>query len=65
MYAGAEFFAEDFENPDNFAAKCANQLMFGAQIGWFSLIGKKNDEKFMGLFDLLMSRKYDHEIEYL
>lgn len=59
MYAGAEFFASDFDDPDYFAAKCANMLMFGAQIGWFSLIGRDNQDPYMGIYDQLMSPKYD------
>lgn len=62
MYAGAEFYAGDFNNPDYFAAKCANMLMFGAQIGWFSLIGRDNQGNYMGIYDELMSSQYDMEI---
>ena len=63
MYAGAEFFRSDFSDHDYFAAKCANMMMLGTQMGWFSLVGTPVDN--MGVYDLLMSPRYDAEIEYL
>jgi len=65
MYAGAMFFKQDFEDPDVFASKCANMFMFGAQLGWFSLIGRDNQAPYMGIYEELMDEKYDMEIEYL
>jgi len=65
MYAGAEFFASDLNDPDNFAAKLADMFMFGAQMGWFSLVGVDGIEPDMAIYDKLMSSKYDAEIEYL
>jgi hypothetical protein len=57
---GAEFFPTDFvPNPDVFAAKLANQFLFGAQMGWFSLGGKD------GIYNDLMDSAYDREVAYL
>jgi hypothetical protein len=65
-FMGAEFFQQDFlPNPNVFAGKIANQMLFGAQMGWFSLGGRDNQVPPMGLFDLLMSEEYDSEVEYL
>ena len=65
FFVGAMFFRRDFlPDPDTFAAKIANQFMFGAQLGWFSLGGRSNDPQ-MHLFDLLMDPTYDAEILYL
>ena len=66
LFMGAEFFQEDLTpEPDVFAAKIANQLLFGAQLGWFSLGGRLNLPQPAALYDLLMDSKYDEEIEYL
>jgi hypothetical protein len=88
---GAEFFRNDFDDPDVFAAKIAKQFTFGqyfrdifsqfissrakrthclcvdagAQMGWFSLGGRDNQNPQMGIFDLLMSDQYTQEIIYL
>ena len=65
VFVGAMFFRADFlPDPDTFAAKVANQFMFGAQLGWFSLGGRSNSPQ-THLFDLLMDPKYDAEILYL
>jgi len=64
-FVGAEFFQEDFNDPDVFAAKIAKQFVFGVQMGWFSLGGRDNQDPPMGIYELLMSSKYDPEIEYL
>eukprot|EP00750_Incisomonas_marina_P005018 INCI13567.1.p1 GENE.INCI13567.1~~INCI13567.1.p1 ORF type:complete len:906 (-),score=144.86 INCI13567.1:122-2659(-) len=64
LFVGAEFFQEDFVNPDVFAAKIANQYVFGAQMGWFSLGGTQYPPP-MGIFDHLMDSQYDCEVEYL
>lgn len=40
-------------------------FMFGAQMGWFSLVGIDNQVPDMALYDLLMSPRYDQEIDYL
>eukprot|EP00943_MAST-04B_sp_MAST-4B-sp1_P009907 g9907.t1 len=65
FFVGAMFYREDFlPNPDVFAAKIANQFMFGAQLGWFSLGGRSNHPQ-NHIFDLLMDTKYDAEILYL
>ena len=65
-FMGAEFYQQDFlPNPNVFAAKIANQMLFGAQIGWFSLGGRNNQVPPMGLYDLLMDEEYDQEIAYL
>jgi hypothetical protein len=40
---GAEFFQQDLvPNPDVFSAKIAHMFLFGAQMGWFSLGGRDN-----------------------
>jgi hypothetical protein len=67
LFMGAEYFQKDLSpNPNVFAAKIANQLLFGAQIGWFSLGGRSNIvEPKSGLYELLMDAKYDDEIIYL
>ena len=65
MYAGAEFFVSDFNDPNVFAAKLADMFMFGSQMGWFSLVGVEGVEPDMAIYDLLMSPKYDQEILYL
>jgi len=62
---GAEFYQTDFENPDVFAAKTAAQFVFGSMLGWYSLGGRENANPKMGIYDLLMSPKYDDEIFYL
>lgn len=63
---GAEYFQNDFlPNPDVFAAKVANNYCFGAQMGWFSLGGRSNQNPAMGIVDELMDPKYDSEIFYL
>ena len=63
---GAEFFRNDFlPDPDVFAAKVAVQFVFGAQLGWFSLGGRDNQNPAMGIYDLLLSHEYDDEIRYL
>ena len=47
--AGAEFFADDLTNGDGdvFAARLAQQLRFGAQLGWMSL-GRGRQDPSMG-----------------
>ena len=66
LFMGAEFFMADFlPNPNVFAAKIANQLLFGAQIGWFSLGGRYNIDNPVPLYDLFMDEKYDDEVVYL
>lgn len=66
MSMGAEFFQNDFDpNPDVFAAKIAIQFLFGAQMGWMSLGGRDNQNPPMGVYDMLMSPKYDAEVEFL
>ena len=40
-------------------------FVFGAQMGWFSLGGRSNQNPPMGIFDQLMDHKYDDEIYYL
>eukprot|EP00755_Sulcionema_specki_P024541 Sspe_Gene.15045::Locus_5215_Transcript_1_1_Confidence_1.000_Length_2934::g.15045::m.15045 len=66
LSVGAEFFQPDLtQDPDVFAAKVAQQLMFGAQLGWFSLGGRDNQDPEMGLFDLLMDHRYTPEVNYL
>jgi hypothetical protein len=66
LFMGAEYFQNDFlPNPNVFSAKIANQFLFGAQIGWFSLGGRANQVPNMGLYELLMDSKYDQEIYYL
>ena len=63
---GAKFYQNDLTpNPNVFAAKIANQFLFGAQMGWFSLGGRSNQNPPMGLFELLMDVSYDKEIKYL
>jgi hypothetical protein len=63
---GAEFSQADFHpSPDVFAAKVAKMLHFGAQLGWFSLGGRDNQDPPMALFDDLMSRDHDEEIAFL
>ena len=65
LFMGAEFLKSDFlPNPDVFAAKVANQMLFGAQMGWFSLGGRSNCPDY-ALFDLLMDTTYDPEVDYL
>ena len=66
LFMGAEFFQNDLvPNPNIFSAKIANQLLFGSQIGWFSLGGRNNQNPAMGMYELLMSSEYDNEIHYL
>ena len=63
---GSEFFQQDLvPDPDVFASKLATQFGFGAQMGWFSLGGRDNQQPPMGLFELLMSPAFDAEIDYL
>ena len=65
FFVGAMFYRDDFlPDPDTFAAKIANQFLFGAQLGWFSLGGRSNHPQ-NHIFDLLMSAEYDAEILYL
>ena len=65
FFVGAMFYRSDFlPDPDVFAAKVANQLMFGAQLGWFSLGGRSNHPQ-NHIFDLLMDTEYNAEILYL
>ena len=64
-FMGAEFFQQDFVNPNVFAAKVANQMLFGAQIGWFSLGGRNNQHPPMGVYNELMDEQYNAEILYL
>jgi hypothetical protein len=65
FFVGAMFYRADFlPDPDTFAAKVANQFMFGAQLGWFSLGGRSNHPQ-NHVFDLLMDPAYDAEILYL
>ena len=40
-------------------------MLFGAQIGWFSLGGRNNEIPPMGIYNELMSEKYNDEILYL
>jgi hypothetical protein len=66
LAVGAEFFRQDLTpDPDVFAAKVAVQFSFGAQMGWFSLGGRDNQQPPMGVYDLLMSHMYDAEVAYL
>lgn len=65
MSVGAEFFANDFNNPDVFASKIAAQFSFGVVMGWMSLGGRDNQDPYMGLYSLLMSPEYDPEIFYI
>jgi hypothetical protein len=65
LYAGAEFSVNDFDEPDVFAGKIANMFMFGAQMGWFSLIGRDNEKPNMGIYHKFMDPKHDQEIFYL
>ena len=66
LAVGAEFFREDLvPDPNVFASKIAAQFSFGAQMGWFSLGGRDNQDPPMGMFDLLMDPEYDAEITYL
>ncbi len=66
LFMGAEFYIADFlPNPNVFAAKIANQMLFGAQIGWFSLGGRYNIDHPVPLYDLLMDEKYDDEVHFL
>ena len=63
---GAEFFKEDLtNNPDVFSAKIAEQFGFGAQLGWFSLGGRNNQNPYMGLYETLLDDEYNSEIDYL
>lgn len=62
---GAEFFQQDFDDPNVFSAKIAQQLMFGAQLGWFSLGGRNNQNPPMGIIDQLLDPAHDPEIAYL
>jgi hypothetical protein len=66
LFMGAEFYIADFlPNPNVFAAKIANQLLFGAQLGWFSLGGRYNIDNPVPLYDLFMDEMYDDEVDYL
>ena len=66
LAAGAEFFANDFApNPDVFASKVAKQLLYGAQMGWFSLGGRDNQSPYMGIYSQLVDTAHDAEIDYL
>lgn len=62
---GAEFYQQDFKDPNIFAAKVAVMYVFGAQMGWFSLGGRDNEHPPMGIHELLMDAEYDQEILYL
>ena len=64
---GAEFFQKDFSNPDLFSAKIAKQLLYGSQLGWFSLGGRDDQpqQSPMGILNDLMDPQYDPEIHYL
>lgn len=63
---GAVFFLRDLsDNPNVFAAKVAQQYLFGAQMGWFSLGGRDNQVPYMGMYEALMDSKYDPEVDYL
>ena len=64
---GAEFFTTDLDDDgDVFAARLAQQLLFGAQLGWMSLGGRSdNQSPPMGLFDLLMDEAHDEEVAFL
>jgi len=66
LAVGAKFFAQDLElNPNVFSAKVAKQFTFGAQLGWFSLGGRTNQDPYMGMYELLISTNFDPEISFL
>ena len=72
LYAGALFGKPDFKDPNVFAAKLANNFMFGAQMGWFSMLGQNNTNQTTGeyhpergIYEELMDTKHDPEIHYL
>lgn len=72
LYAGALFGKPDFKDPNVFAGKLANNFMFGAQMGWFSLVGQNNTNQTTGfafpergIYEELMDTKHDPEILYL
>eukprot|EP01064_Diplonema_japonicum_P011675 TRINITY_DN19111_c0_g1_i1.p1 TRINITY_DN19111_c0_g1~~TRINITY_DN19111_c0_g1_i1.p1 ORF type:complete len:856 (+),score=104.11 TRINITY_DN19111_c0_g1_i1:31-2598(+) len=62
---GAEFFQVDFTNPDVFSSKIAKMLLFGSQMGWFSLGGRDNQHPAMGIVNQLLDPQYTPEIDYL
>ncbi|KAJ9470394.1 putative glycoside hydrolase [Diplonema papillatum] len=63
---GAEFFQADFApDPNVFSAKNAQMFLFGSQIGWYSLIGRDNQNPPMGVQQYLLDDQYTPEIEYL
>eukprot|EP01064_Diplonema_japonicum_P011219 TRINITY_DN18489_c2_g1_i2.p1 TRINITY_DN18489_c2_g1~~TRINITY_DN18489_c2_g1_i2.p1 ORF type:complete len:866 (+),score=204.82 TRINITY_DN18489_c2_g1_i2:107-2704(+) len=63
---GAEFFQQDFTpNPDVFSAKLAKMLLFGSQLGWFSMGGRNNQNPPMGIIEYLLDDQYTPEIQYL
>jgi len=72
LYAGALFGKPDFKDPNVFTGKLANNFMFGAQMGWFSLVGQNNTNQTTefafperGIYEELMDTKHDPEILYL
>lgn len=66
LAAGAEYFTTDFApDPDVFASKLAKQFTFGAQMGWFSLGGRSNQQPPMGIYEQLLDPAYDLEVAYL
>eukprot|EP01059_Diplonema_ambulator_P003324 TRINITY_DN129_c2_g1_i1.p1 TRINITY_DN129_c2_g1~~TRINITY_DN129_c2_g1_i1.p1 ORF type:complete len:873 (+),score=189.57 TRINITY_DN129_c2_g1_i1:280-2619(+) len=63
---GAEFFQQDFApNPNVFSSKIAKMLLYGSQLGWFSLGGRNNQNPPMGIVDQLLDSQYTPEIDYL
>ena len=62
---GAIFTIADLQDADaGFATTLAGQFVHGAQLGWMSLGGTQDDPP-MGLYDLLMDRAYDAEVEWV
>ena len=63
---GAMFFRRDLDQtPNVFAAKVAQQYVFGAQLGWFSLGGRDNQVPYMGMYEAMMDSRHAPEISYL
>lgn len=62
---GQIYLAADFDNGAVvYADKVSTAFVLGAQLGWFSL-GGTTDKPPMGLYDILMSSKFDAQVAYL
>mmetsp|Transcript_14729 Transcript_14729/g.30289 ORF Transcript_14729/g.30289 Transcript_14729/m.30289 type:complete len:787 (+) Transcript_14729:3-2363(+) len=63
---GAEFYASEFKDLQYLKAKLAKQLVYGAQLGWFSLGGIEDDTcGEMGLVELFMDDEYDEVNDWI